>query len=199
MARSTLRGKNEINAGSMADIAFLLLIFFLVTTTFPNDRGILFTLPPKADPNRPPPDVTKNERNIFKILVNSADLLLVENEPLADVSLIKDMVKEFVLNNGRNPTLSDSPEEAVVSFKTNRGSSYKIFIDILDQLDGAYNEMYGERVGMTGTEFRALRNTPNKTPEQRRRYNKARGKDGPDGKVTFPKNISIAEPSKVGS
>ncbi len=198
MARSTLRGKNEINAGSMADIAFLLLIFFLVTTTFPNDRGILFTLPPKADPNRPPPDVTKNERNIFKILVNSADLLLVENEPLADVSLIKDMVKEFVLNNGRNPTLSDSPEEAVVSFKTDRGSSYKIFIDILDQLDAAYNEMYGERVGMTGTEFRALRNTPNKTPEQRRRYNKARGKDGPDGKVTFPKNISIAEPSKIG-
>jgi len=156
MARSTLRGKNEINAGSMADIAFLLLIFFLVTTTFPNDRGILFTLPPKADPNRPPPDVTKNERNIFKILVNSADLLLVENEPLADVSLIKGMVKEFVLNNGRNPTLSDSPEEAVVSFKTDRGSSYKIFIDILDQLDAAYNEMYGERVGMTGTEFRAL-------------------------------------------
>jgi len=198
MARSTLRGKNEINAGSMADIAFLLLIFFLVTTTFPNDRGILFTLPPKADPNRPPPDVTKNERNIFKILVNSADLLLVENEPLADVSLIKDMVKEFVLNNGRNPTLSDSPVEAVVSFKTDRGSSYKIFIDILDQLDAAYNEMYGERVGMTGTEFRALRNTPNKTPEQRRRYNKARGKDGPDGKVTFPKNISIAEPSKIG-
>lgn len=198
MARSTLRGKNEINAGSMADIAFLLLIFFLVTTTFPNDRGILFTLPPKADPNRPPPDVTKNERNIFKILVNSADLLLVENEPLADVSLIKGMVKEFVLNNGRNPTLSDSPEEAVVSFKTDRGSSYKIFIDILDQLDAAYNEMYGERVGMTGTEFRALRNTPNKTPEQRRRYNKARGKDGPDGKVTFPKNISIAEPSRVG-
>ena len=110
MARSSLRGKNEINAGSMADIAFLLLIFFLVTTTFPNDRGILFTLPPKADPDRPPPDVTKNDRNIFKILVNSADLLLVENEPLEDVSLIKDMVKEFVLNNGRNPTLSDDPD-----------------------------------------------------------------------------------------
>lgn len=198
MARSSLRGKNEINAGSMADIAFLLLIFFLVTTTFPNDRGILFTLPPKADPDRPPPDVTKNDRNIFKILVNSADLLLVENEPLEDVSLIKNMVKEFVLNNGRNPTLSDNPMEAVVSFKTDRGSSYEIFIDILDQLDGAYNEMYGERVGMTGTEFRELRNTVDKTPEQRRQYNTARGKDGSDGKVTFPKNISIAEPSKAG-
>ena len=198
MARSSLRGKNEINAGSMADIAFLLLIFFLVTTTFPNDRGILFTLPPKADPDRPPPDVTKNDRNIFKILVNSADLLLVENEPLEDVSLIKNMVKEFVLNNGRNPRLSDDPQEAVVSFKTDRGSSYEIFIEILEQLDGAYNEMYGERVGMSGADFRELRNTPNKTPEQRSQYNTARGKDGPDGKVTFPKNISIAEPSKVG-
>ncbi len=198
MARSSLRGKNEINAGSMADIAFLLLIFFLVTTTFPNDRGILFTLPPKPDPNQPPPDITKNDRNIFKILVNSNDQLLVEDEPLENVFLIKDMVKEFVLNNGRNPNLSDNPEEAVVSFKTDRGSSYEIFIDILDQLDAAYNEMYGERVGMTGDEFRELRNTVNKTPEQRAQYDKARGIESKGAKPTFPKNISIAEPSKVG-
>ncbi len=196
MARSARRGKNEINAGSMADIAFLLLIFFLVTTTFPNDRGILFTLPPKPDPNQPPPDVTKNQRNIFKILVNSNDQLLVEDEPVRNVDAIKEQVKEFVLNNGRNPNLSDSPEEAVVSFKTDRGSSYEIFIDVLDQLDAAYNEMYGERVGMTGDQFRELRNTVKKSPEQRRLYDKARGKE--DGKVTFPKNISIAEPSNVG-
>ena len=196
MARSSKRGKNEINAGSMADIAFLLLIFFLVTTTFPNDRGILFTLPPKPDPNQPPPDVTKNQRNIFKILVNSNDQLLVEDEPVRNVDAIKDQVKEFVLNNGRNPNLSDSPEDAVVSFKTDRGSSYEIFINVLDQLDAAYNEMYGERVGMTGDQFRELRNTVKKSPEQRRMYDKARGKE--DGKVTFPKNISIAEPSNVG-
>ncbi len=196
MARSSRRGKNEINAGSMADIAFLLLIFFLVTTTFPNDRGILFTLPPKPDPNQPPPDITKNDRNIFKILVNSNDQLLVEDEPVTDISIIKNEVKEFVLNNGRNPSLSDSPEEAVVSFKTDRGSSYEIFIEVLDQLDAAYNEMYGERVGMTGDEFRELRNTVKKTPEQRRLYDQARGKE--NGKVTFPKNISIAEPSNVG-
>ena len=71
-----------------------------------------------------------------------------------------------------------TPMEAVVSFKTDRGSSYEIFIEILDQLDAAYNEMYGERVGMTGTKFRDLRNTVNKTPEQRNLYNTARGKDG---------------------
>lgn len=197
MARSSNRSKTEINAGSMADIAFLLLIFFLVTTTFPNDRGILFTLPPKPDPNEPPPDITKNDRNIFKILVNSNDQLLVEDEPVADASLIKEQVKEFVLNNGRRPTLSDNPEEAVVSFKTDRGSSYEIFIEVLDQLDAAYNEMYGERIGMTGDEFRALRNTVQKTPEERRQYNTARGKDA-NGDVSFPKNISIAEPSNIG-
>ncbi len=185
MARSSRRGKNEINAGSMADIAFLLLIFFLVTTTFPNDRGILFTLPPKPDPNQPPPDVTKNQRNIFKILVNSNDQLLVEDEPVRNVDAIKDQVKEFVLNNGRNPNMSDSPEEAVVSFKTDRGSSYEIFINVLDQLDAAYNEMYGERVGMTGDQFRELRNTVKKSPEQRRLYDKARGKEM--AKLPFPK------------
>ncbi|MGI9543410.1 MAG: ExbD/TolR family protein [Cyclobacteriaceae bacterium] len=199
MARSKNRGSNQINAGSMADIAFLLLIFFLVTTQFPNDRGILFQLPPKPDPNEPPPDITRNDRNIFKILVNSNNQLLVEDEPLGDVSKIKDMVKEFVLNNGRNPSLSDSPTDAIVSFKTDRGSKYEIFIDILDQLDGAYNEIYGERIGMTGTEYLALKSKAKKTPEDRNKIDKARGKgEGPDGKLGFPKQISIAEPSKVG-
>ena len=199
MARTKNRGSNQINAGSMADIAFLLLIFFLVTTTFPNDRGILFILPPKADPNEPPPDITKNDRNIFKILVNSKDLLLVEDEPLGDPTKIKDMVKAFVLNNGRNPTLSDSPTDAVVSFKTDRGSSYEIFIDVLDQLEAAYNEIYGERVGMTGEEYRNMKSSPKKTPEDKAKIAKARGVgEGPGGKLAFPKQISIAEPSKIG-
>ena len=70
MARKN-RPTAEIPNGSMADIAFLLLIFFLVTTTIANDKGIAMLLPPKPDPNQPPPEVTKNDRNIFKILANS--------------------------------------------------------------------------------------------------------------------------------
>jgi biopolymer transport protein ExbD len=199
----------EVNSSSMADIAFLLLIFFLVTTTIATDKGLTLQLPPKPDPNQPPPDITKNARNIFKILVNSQDRVLVEDEPLEDVTKLKDMVKDFVLNFGkpneediklynslppslrakakRSPDLSDSPREAVVSFKTDRGTSYDLFIKILDQLQGAYYEIYAERVGISPEEFR---NLDRSKPDQKRLYQKAR-----EG---ISMNISIAEPSKIG-
>lgn len=99
MARKN-RPTAEIPNGSMADIAFLLLIFFLVTTTISNDKGIAMLLPPKPDPNQPPPEITENARNIFKILANSQDKLLVEDEPLLDVTELREMVKIFILNFG---------------------------------------------------------------------------------------------------
>ena len=193
----------------MADIAFLLLIFFLVTTTIATDRGLTLQLPPKPDPNQPPPDITKNKRNIFKILVNSQDRLLVEDEPVTDVNQIKNQVKEFILNYGR-PTesaqavfntlpsklrqlsqgsmeSSDHPEEAVVSFKADRGTSYEMYLAVLDQLQGAYYEIYAERAGVSPEKFR---NLDRKKPEERDLYDLAR-----DG---IPMNISIAEPTKIG-
>ena len=208
MARS---GRNlpEINSSSMADIAFLLLIFFLVTTTIATDKGLTLTLPPKADPNEPPPDITKNQRNIFKILVNSSDRILVEDEPLTDVTEIRMMVKEFVLNFGKmdedaqalyntlpqslkalslkNESSSDNPKEAVVSFKADRGTSYDIYIAILDELQGAYYEIYGERIGITADDFRTL---DRKKPDELEKYKLARSGIG--------MNISIAEPTKIG-
>ncbi len=184
MARNKKRGGTEVNASSMADIAFLLLIFFLVTTTIASDKGLFIILPPKQDENEPPPEVKFNQRNIFKVLINAQDRLLVEDEPLEDVNALKDMVKEFVLNNGRNPELSDSPEDAIVSVKTSRGTSYEIYIQVLDQLEGAYNEMYGERAGLTAEEWRTLDRSE---PRNKELYNKAR--------LNFPKQISIAEPT----
>ena len=208
MARS---GRNlpEINSSSMADIAFLLLIFFLVTTTIATDKGLTLTLPPKADPNEPPPDVTKNQRNIFKILVNSSDRILVEDEPLTDVTEIRMMVKEFVLNFGKmdedaqalyntlpqslkalslkNESSSDNPKEAVVSFKADRGTSYDVYVSILDELQGAYYEIYGERIGITADDFRTL---DRKKPDELEKYKLARNGIG--------MNISIAEPTKIG-
>lgn len=201
--RKKNRGGAEVNSGSMADIAFLLLIFFLVTTTIASDKGILITLPPKPDPNEPPPDINKNQRNIFKILANSSDRLLVEDEPFGDINdvpRLRELIKEFVTNYGRNPELSDNPVEAVVSFKADRGTSYELYIAVLDELQAAYNEMYGERVAsellqmfpdagpdQLGDLFRELDNTD---PAQKAIYNQARDE--------FPRNISIAQPSNIG-
>lgn len=202
----------DIPAASLADIAFLLLIFFLVTTTIASDKGIALLLPPKPNPDEPPPDITKNERNIFKVNVNSSDLILVENEPLKDITKIKGMVKDFVLNfgeqtqenqdlmntlsnsqrnfcmtSGRKPSSSDCPTDAVVSFKTDRGTSYEIYLGILDEIMGAYDEIYGERVGITAEEFR---NLDKRDPSQKDLYLRAR--------QGIPRNVSIAEPSKIG-
>jgi len=224
MARAK-RDTPEISSGSMADIAFLLLIFFLVTTTIASDKGILLVLPPKPDPNEPPPDIVKNQRNIFKILANSNDKLLVEDEPFGDlrqVGQLRSMVKDFVLNFGeaspesvelynslppnvkayvqRRPDSSDNPKEAVVSFKTDRGTSYELFVAVLDELQAAYNEIYGERImqelltiypAKTKADLADIfRNLDRSDPMLKRLYLQAR-----EG---IPRNISIAEPSKVG-
>ncbi|MEQ9413373.1 MAG: biopolymer transporter ExbD, partial [Cyclobacteriaceae bacterium] len=94
MARNT----PDIPNASMADIAFLLLTFFLVTTTMPNDKGLSMQLPPPPEA-QPPEDVKIQERNMFKIQVNSSDALLVEGEPMAEVDGLKDMIKYELLNH----------------------------------------------------------------------------------------------------
>ncbi len=214
MARSKNRGSTEVNAGSMADIAFLLLIFFLVTTTIANDKGIAMRLPPPPDPNNPPPEVTKNDKNIFKILANSQDRLLVEDEPWEqDPGELKEEIKKFILNfgnpspegldiynslppkmkayisaNGRREDSSEDPTEAVVSFKAQRGTSYELYIQVLDAINKAYNEVYGERVGLTAEEFL---NLDKSNDIQKDLYDRAR--------QGIPRAISIAEPDKVGS
>ncbi|MEQ9101652.1 biopolymer transporter ExbD [Imperialibacter roseus] len=212
MASKKNRPSTEVNAGSMADIAFLLLIFFLVTTTMANDKGIAMLLPPKPDPNQPPPEVKENDRNIFKIQANSKDLLLVEDEPLTDIEELKPMIKEFILNfgrpsedammvyndlpapmksfvsaYGRRKDSSDGPDKAIVSFKADRGTSYELYITVLDEVNAAYNEVYGERIGKTAQEFLQL---DQKDPEQKKLYDQARS--------GMPRAISIAEPTKIG-
>ncbi|WPP53194.1 ExbD/TolR family protein [Catalinimonas niigatensis] len=187
MARKK-RGAAEVNAGSMADIAFLLLIFFLVTTTIASDKGLAIRLPPKPDPNEPPPEVKFNERNIFKVLVNSSDAMLVQGEPMSDAGRLKEDVKAFVLNRGRNPNLSESPDKAVVSFKTDRGTGYEKFIEVYDELKGAYYEIYAEELGITADQVRSLE--AEGEPSLQERYKELRSE--------IPMQISIAEPSKAG-
>lgn len=169
----------KVSTGSMADIAFLLLIFFLVATTLQQDKGLMMQLPPDV----PPTEIPIKERNLFKIRINSSNQFLIQNEIRNELAGLPDEIKTFVNNNGENPTLSISPKDAIISIKTQRGTSYENFILVLDLVKEAYYQMYGERVGLTSDEFRKL---DQDDPKQLALYQKARH--------DLPMNISIANP-----
>lgn len=174
--------EQEMNVSSTADIAFLLLIFFLVSTTLMVDKGLSLKLPPKAEHE---PEVPINSRNLFKVQINSQNQFLVNDQPKNTLEDIGDEIKTFVLNNGKDKNLSISPQKAIVSIKTNRGTDYSSFISALDNIKGAYFEMYGEALGITSQEFQSL---DLKDPKQKKKYMAIR-KD-------IPMNISIAEPNQ---
>lgn len=150
------RSAPEVNAGSMADIAFLLLIFFLVTTDIATDSGLNRKLPPWEEDTPEQPVVIK-ERNIFTINVNSADRIMVtqkgESDPIDLDNLRKEAVK-FLDNGGgkgadackyckgaRDPRSSDNFEKAVISLSNNRLTKYKTYIAVQNEIIAAYNEI----------------------------------------------------------
>ncbi|MFT6755208.1 MAG: biopolymer transport protein ExbD [Urechidicola sp.] len=170
------RDTPEINAGSMADIAFLLLIFFLVTTTMDIDAGISRRLPEKQPPNAPPPPIIK-EKNVFEVFVNKNDDLLIENE-YHKIKDIKQMAMDFIDNGGglgnpmpnetekkectwckgaKDPSSSDHPNKAVILLKTDRSTQYGTFIQVQNELGRAYttlrNQLAKEMYGETYTEM----------------------------------------------
>ena len=131
------RSAPEVNAGSMADIAFLLLIFFLVTTTIETDSGLNRKLPPMEDQVDPP---IIREKNIFTVLVSKNDQLLVEEE-LADISDLRSLAIAFLDNGGgvgdeacdycqgeRDESSSDNPDKAIISLKNDRETSYNCLL-----------------------------------------------------------------------
>lgn len=145
------RAAPEVNAGSMADIAFLLLIFFLVTTTIEKDSGINRKLPPMEDNTEPP--IIK-QKNIFTVLVNKQDQLLVEDEPM-EIKDLRKAAREFLDNNGdgscsfcqgpKDPKSSDNPDKAIISLKNDRETSYAAYISVQNELVAAYNELRNRR------------------------------------------------------
>lgn len=143
MARTSSRDrmKNEVNAGSMADIAFLLLIFFLVTTTVVEDKGILVKLPPWSDEEVDPTKL--NKRNVFSVLVNADNQLLVRGE-LADVGDLKDRAKEFIMNPTESDQFAESPDVAIISLKNDRGTAYGTYLEVYNELKAAYNELWND-------------------------------------------------------
>ena len=143
MAKNSSRSRTatEINASSMADIAFLLLIFFLVTTTIDVDKGILVKLPPWS--NEPPPEMKLNSRNVFSVLVNANNDLLVRKEP-ADLAKLRERTKEFIANPNGQSDLAEKPTKAIISLKNDRGTSYETYLEVYNELKAAYNELWDE-------------------------------------------------------
>lgn len=133
-----------INAGSMADIAFLLLIFFLVTTTIQTDAGIHALLPPYE---KDPTIIIKNQKNVFELQLNSQNELLVRGNrlPMTEAKQIKEQLKTFVMNYGKDPNASISPKLAVVRILNDNGTSYEAYITVYNQIKAAYNELWNER------------------------------------------------------
>jgi biopolymer transport protein ExbD len=155
------RAAPEVNAGSMADIAFLLLIFFLVTTTMEKDSGITRKLPPMEESDE---DVIIKQKNIFTVLLNGKDQLLVEDE-LMELKDLRAAAVKFLDNGGgtdadgnkcdycqgaKDPKSSDHPDKAIISLKNERETSYARYISVQNELVGAYNELRNRRAKQIG-------------------------------------------------
>lgn len=136
--KKTRRGSQPVNAGSMADIAFLLLIFFLVTTTIAEEQGIAVKLPPWEDE---PISMPVNENNVLSVYINVKNELLVEGE-LISVDRLKKITKIFISNPLKDPKKPASPKQAVVSIMSDRGTGYATFLAVYNEIKAAYRELW---------------------------------------------------------
>ena len=127
----------QINASSMADIAFLLLIFFLVTTTIVQDEGLLNLLPPDIEvlPSEP-----HKARNVLEILVNRNNQILAE-ENVIEIGELKNLTVKHLKNNGADLGFSETPAKAIVLLKNDRAASYDMYIQIQNELKAAYTQV----------------------------------------------------------
>ena len=195
----TKRKYPEINAASMADIAFQLLLFFIISTTMSTDSGLFRKLPPMLEEKQLEEQDIK-ERNVFVVLVNRDDQLLIENE-LMDIKDLRARAKEFIENPGNHP---DLPERVmtevpyfgsfpitkyhVISLQNDRGTSYKTYLAVQNELTGAYNELRNE---LAMSKFNM-------------RYDDFRSEEGEEDPrklaidQIFPLKISEAEPRNIG-
>ncbi|MFL1012788.1 ExbD/TolR family protein [Flavisericum labens] len=139
----------EVNAGSMADIAFLLLIFFLVTATISSDEGINRVLPEECPPGVDCSSI-KLERNILRIEINNNDEIMVENNIIA-IEDLKEITKQFLDNNGDGTCkychgiqvidASDNPKKAVISLQNTKQTTYGTYVAVQNELTKAYYEL----------------------------------------------------------
>ncbi len=181
----------EINAGSMADIAFLLLIFFLVATTMNVDTGLQRVLPPISE--KQDQEVEVKKRNLLLVFVNTFDDIQVGGERM-DITQVKDKAKEFILNAAKSPDLPETTDteidligsypvsQGVISLQNDRGTSYNKYIMVQNELTRAFNEVRDEvATAKFGRSFAEL------GEKEREAITKA-----------VPLKISEAEPKNIG-
>ena len=181
-----------INSSSTADIAFLLLCYFLMTTTMGSQTGLSRRLPPMPDQNQQQIDQQVNRRNIIIVKINSADRILAGSDPI-EVSQLKDKIKEFLSNPTDDPNMPEKVmtdiegygqypvSKGVISLQNDRGTSYRAYIAVQNELVKAVNELRDEfSRNAYGKPFASL------TEDQQDIVKKA-----------VPQNISEAEPKDV--
>ena len=173
-------------------MAFILLCFFLMTTTMDQDKGLQRRLPPMPDPNQKAEDQKVNRRNIIIVKINSADRLLAGSEPM-DVSQLKDKIKEFLTNPNNDPNLPEKEEidiedfgpymvsKGVISLQNDRGTSYQAYMAVQNELVKAVNEL---RDDFAMANFAKL-------------YSKCNEDEQAIVRKAVPQNISEAEPKDV--
>ncbi len=184
----------EINAGSMADIAFLLLIFFLVTTTMDVDTGIARQLPPIPE-DKADTDAEVKERNIFVVLINAQDRLLVNGRPM-EIEDLFEKSKEFMKSDPNDASLpvmnlTDIEginkqvyvSEGIISLRNDRGTTYGRYIEVQDILVSALSELRNE----AAFEYFGKRKYDDLNEEQQKAI-----------REIYPQRISEAEPKNIG-
>jgi biopolymer transport protein ExbD len=181
----------EVNSGSMADISFLLLTFFLLTSSINTDQGISRKLPPPIVDDKKDVDVKK--RNVLQVLVNMNDQLLVNGEP-GDISTLKDEAVKFLNNPSDDPTKSEQKTEdigslgtvrkskGVISLQNDRGTSYGMYIKVQNELTRAVNEI---RDNLSLNKFG-------------KKYEDLNAELQKDIQKAVPISISEAEPKNIG-
>ncbi len=184
----------DINSSSTADIAFLLLIFFLITTSMDTDRGLARRLPPPPEPNQKENEDKIKQRNVLQVFLNMYDQLMVNGE-IINVNQLRDKAKEFIANKMNDETLPERitkeveffgpvqvTEKHVVSLQNDRSSSYEAYINVQNELVAAYNELRDEIANEKwGKSYNELEDEQKKAVRE-----------------VYPQKISEAEPKKYG-
>ena len=193
-------GKNRkvpaINGTSSADIAFMLLLFFLLTTSMDTDTGLARKLPPPPDKSRLlDQEIKVNKRNILTVMINTSNQVLCAGEYI-DIRQLREKVKTFLKNEARDEhlpeyetkdvpyfgTMSVLSDKHIISLQNDRGTSYQAYIDVQNELVAAYNELRNE---VSRSKFGQLFDDLNEDQQKA-------------VQMIYPQKISEAEPKNYG-